>query len=91
MRADGSDLCEADADDLCASDDGKLATTSSQTTTLPPRFTEASQAARRFVFLVATPVKGEKARTFPVKLVEPPETKGVSFARQEVTFARQRR
>ena len=66
--ADGGDLCEADADALCTSDDGKLATALSQMAMLPPHFSEASHAARTFVFLVASLLKAKKLQPSPLSL-----------------------
>ena len=78
-----------DPDDLCTSDDSQLATARTRTATLLPRFSEASHAARTFVFFAASlAVKDEKAPTLSVKLVVRPEAESGAFAGQEVNFNR---
>ena len=66
--ADKDDPCEADDGDLSETDDGKLATARSRTLKLPPRFSEASHAAKTF-FLALSQLKVKELPPSPVKLV----------------------
>ena len=71
--ADEGDLCEANGCDLCKVDDDKLATAHSQMPQLPPRFSEASHAAKTFLLLAASLLKVKKLQASPGKLVLCPE------------------
>ena len=79
--ADGGDPCVEDADDLSASDDGKLATARSRMTTFPPRFGEASDTARTFVFLAASLLKVKSSNLFLLSLYYALRQRTVTFAR----------
>ena len=62
-------LVEADGGDLCEADDGNLDTARSRTPQLPPRFNEASHAAKTFFFLPASVLKVKKFHSSLGKLV----------------------
>ena len=69
--------CE-DGGDLCEVDHGKLTTACSRTPQLPPRFSEASHAAKTgfflpAFFLPASLLKVKKLQPSPVNHVERPE------------------
>ena len=74
---------KADGGDLCGTDDGKLATARSRTPQLPPRFNEASHAAKTFFFLTASVLKVKKFQSFPGKLVVCPEAGGSDLSKAD--------
>ena len=69
--ADKGDPCVADGGDICKADDGKqlkLATARSRTPQLPPRFCEASHAAKTFFLLAVSLLKVKELQLHPVSL-----------------------
>ena len=62
----GDDLCEANNGDLREADSDKLATARSQAPIVPLCFSEASHAAKMFVFLAASLLKVKKLQPSPM-------------------------
>ena len=69
-------LCEVDGCDLCEADEGKPVTAHSSMPQLSPCFSESSQTAKTFFFLVARLLKVKTLQPYPGKLVALSEADG---------------